>query len=243
MIPYSVNKKVIALLHADYEEPLFIKDWLSMHNIPYQEVRICKSEPFIDPESVLMLVIMGGPMNIYEYEQYPWLKEERDYIRKILSGNIPALGICLGAQLLADVSGGTVTRLNEPEFGWYTLSRAFTPTDLKHKELFPDSLTAFQWHQDTFSLPPGAIHLYASESCSNQGFLLNDSIIGLQFHPEMQDKSIIGFLDQVEKDTSISESSYPKSDIINKISIYREGNEFISGVVRYLLSKAGVSIG
>lgn len=243
MIRSSDNKKVIALMHADYEEPLFIKDWLSSHNVPYQEVRIYESEPLIDPEDVLMLVIMGGPMNIYEYEQFPWLREEKSYIQKILSQNIPALGICLGAQLLADVSGGRVTRLPKPELGWYTVSRAFNPSDPRLKELFPEFLTIFQWHQDTFSIPPGAIHLYSTESCINQGFLLGDSIIGLQFHPEMEDESILGFLDQVEKDTGISKSSFPKGDIINNITNYKEGNEFISKVMRYLLLQAGVTVG
>lgn len=243
MLQNPDNKKVIALLHADYEEPLFIKDWLLKNNVPYQEVRLFESEPFIDPENVLMLVIMGGPMNIYEYEQFPWLKEEKKYLKDIISRTIPVLGICLGAQLLADISGGAVTRLNKPEFGWYTLSRAFYPSDINHLTLFPESLTAFQWHQDTFSLPPGAIHLYSSESCNNQGFLLGDSIIGLQFHPEMEDTSILGFLDQVERDTGISDSSYPKSDILNRINIYKDGNEFITGVIRYLLLKAGVTVG
>lgn len=182
-------------------------------------------------------------MNIYEYEQYPWLKDEKEYIREILTRNIPALGICLGAQLLADVSGGIVTRLKEPELGWYTVSRSFNPSDIKYMELFPDSMTVFQWHQDTFSLPPGAIHLYASEFCSNQGFFLSDSIIGLQFHPEMEDKSILNFLDQVERDIGITDSGYPKNDIITRINSYKEGNEFISGVIRYLLLKARVIIG
>lgn len=225
----------VALQHAPYEQPCYISKWFDRHFIPVRDVNLWKGDNLPDVKEVSCLIIMGGPMNIYEHEKYPWLIEEKKFIRQVIDNDIPVLGICLGAQLISDVLGGTVTRLSNPEYGWVSVSRNDRATE-NHpfSSVIPPHLTVFQWHQDTFSIPPGSIPLFQSAACPNQGFAYNNTVMGLQFHPELDEDDIRMFLNLVEKDTGITHHEYPKEDIIQNISNYKEGNEFIDALLYYL---------
>ena len=107
---------------------------------------------------------------------------EKQFIRESVEGGKPFLGVCLGGQLLADVLGGKVVRNREREIGWWPVKFARRPGPFA---AFPETLAAFHWHGDTFSLPPGAEHLAASEACDEQAFLVGDRLVGLQFHIEV----------------------------------------------------------
>lgn len=116
------------------------------------------------------LVVLGGPMNVDEVEQYPHLDTEIKCIRQAMANNIPILGICLGAQLIAKANGAKVKKNIQKEIGWYDV----TPTEageldplIKH---FNGSEKIFQWHGDTFELPENAVHLASSKLCNNQAF-------------------------------------------------------------------------
>jgi len=227
------RRHVVALQHAAYEVPCYISKWFYQRSIPIVPVNLWKGDPFPDIQEVTFLVIMGGPMNIYEYDQYPWLLYEKKYIKKIIENGIPVLGICLGGQLIADVLGGTVTRLSKPEYGWVPITRC-VEAETVFNGMLPPQMMAFQWHQDTFSLPPGAVPLYRSATCPDQGFMYGESVIGLQFHPELEEKDIREFISSVEEDTAISEDEYPKNDILLNIFRYQEGNRFIELLLHHL---------
>ena len=125
-------------------------------------------------------------MNIYQHERHPWLVPEKALIRAALDGGKRALGICLGAQLLADVLGGAVTRNAESEIGWFpvTLTEAGRAVSLLAD--LPDSFTAFHWHGDTYALPQNAESLAFSEACAQQAFSVDRGrVLGLQFHLEV----------------------------------------------------------
>jgi GMP synthase-like glutamine amidotransferase len=138
-----------------------------------------------DPEGFDFLVIMGGPMNIYEHGAYPWLVAEKRFIRACIDAGKKALGICLGGQLIADVLGGTVAKAPFEELGWLEVELTEAGRELDVFAGFPKRFTTLQWHGDTFSIPPGAVHAAFSEATPNQAFCYDGArVIGLQFHLE-----------------------------------------------------------
>ncbi|NIP37506.1 MAG: amidotransferase [Candidatus Dadabacteria bacterium] len=131
------------------------------------------------------LIVLGGPMNVDETDEYPNLITEIDIIRQAVDEQKPVLGICLGSQLLAKALGAKVKKNKKLEIGWYDV----TPTNEgKEDDLlshFDGTEKIFQWHGDTFELPKGAVHLARSEYCANQAFKYGDNAYGFQFHLEV----------------------------------------------------------
>ncbi|OLN26066.1 GMP synthase [glutamine-hydrolyzing] [Desulfovibrio sp. DV] len=131
-----------------------------------------------------MLVVMGGPMGAYDEKEYPWLAGEKKAIEAAVAAGKAVCGVCLGAQLLSVVLGGSVSRNPEPEIGWFKVQ--MTPEGLAEPVFagFPESYYAFHWHGDTFAIPPGAVHAASSAACANQAFVYNRKVVGLQYHLE-----------------------------------------------------------
>lgn len=152
-----------------------------------------------DPSTWDLLVVMGGPMNIYEDHLFPWLVQEKAYLDRCIAQDRPILGVCLGAQLLADRLGGSVTRNAYSEIGW---SELFVDPLMRSKdalfEAFPETARVFQWHGDTFACPPGAQPVGRTTACENQGFVKGNAI-GLQFHLELDPDSLKGLIAAQDK--------------------------------------------
>ncbi len=172
--------------HAPFEDLGCIAPWLAARHANVTCTRLHEGGVPPPPEQYDWLIVMGGPMNVYEFQRYPWLKGERDAIRAALSAGKRVLGICLGAQLLADVLGGQVARNVHQEIGWFQVE--LTPAG-RAARAFAESqpqFQAFHWHGDTFAIPPGYDNLATSEACANQAFASRDArVVGLQFHPEI----------------------------------------------------------
>ena len=133
---------------------------------------------------------MGGPMNIYEHRNHPWLVTEKAAMAQAVADGKRVLGICLGAQLLADVLGGKVVQNPEVEIGWFPVR--FASGSLA---AFPEELAPLHWHGDTFTIPPGATALASSEACRNQAFAKGSRLVGLQFHLEVGTADVAAFVD------------------------------------------------
>ena len=144
------------------------------------------------------LVIMGGPMNIYEHRNHPWLVAEKGFIQTAASQGKRMLGICLGAQLIADALGGKVFQNPQIEIGWFPIRLSAAATKAALFADFPTELTPLHWHGDTFSLPPGAETLASSEGCQNQAFAVGGRIVGLQFHLEVGLRDVAAFTEADE---------------------------------------------
>ena len=145
------------------------------------------------PTAYDFLIVLGGPMNVYEVDLYPWLTPETAAIRAALDSGKPVLGLCLGAQLLSVALGGTVTRNAHREIGWWPVEKISGPSEATEHwaaEAFPELFTTFHWHGDTFSIPPNATALFRSEGCAHQGFAWGERAVGLQFHPEITPAAI-----------------------------------------------------
>lgn len=137
-----------------------------------------------------LLVVTGGPMGVHEEAKYPWLAAEKRFLEQAIKQDRSVLGICLGAQLLAQVLGARVYPNSCKEIGWFPVRWA--PEGAQHAlaESLPDPLQVFQWHGDTFDLPGGAIRLAESDACRNQAFAWGIKTLGLQFHLEVTRGSI-----------------------------------------------------
>ncbi len=143
-----------------------------------------------------MLAVMGGPMNVYEYHRYPWLRREKVFLERAVSASVPSLGVCLGAQLLADVLGAEITRNPQVEIGWHAVRVTAAARESALVGHLPAEFIAFHWHGDTFEMPPGATRLAESDACPNQAFDYGSCILGLQFHLEYSVESIETMLAQ-----------------------------------------------
>jgi GMP synthase (glutamine-hydrolysing) len=175
--------RVIVLQHAVGEGPGEIARWAEArgHTVSVRHLYAGDALPALDEFD--LLVVMGGEMNIYQDRDYPWLKPERRFIAAALQAGRRVIGICLGAQLIADALGSRVTQTPLWEIGWFPVE--FTPEARKHFPALPASATVLHWHGDTYELPRGALRLAANDACPEQGFVLAGKCLGLQFHLEM----------------------------------------------------------
>jgi GMP synthase (glutamine-hydrolysing) len=159
------------------------------------------------------LVVLGGPMSVNHADHHTHLTTEMKLIEQAMKRNVPVLGICLGAQLIAKTLGAKVYESSEKEIGWYDVS----PT----KQAKSDPLLApfggtekiFQWHGDTFEIPKGAVHLAASPLCLNQAFRYQTNVYGLQFHLEVDEPMIERWLNvpsNIKEIESLNEGIDPR---------------------------------
>lgn len=173
------------LQHADHEGLGCMEPWLRENGHRLRGTRLQAGEHLPSTDEFDWLIVMGGPMNIYEHDRHPWLIHEKSLIRDAIVKNKRILGICLGAQLLADVLGGRVTQNRYTEIGWFDVQLLTEASKYHHIGDFPTTFPAFHWHGDTYATPQGAIPLMKSDACANQAFAAGAHRLGLQFHLEV----------------------------------------------------------
>jgi GMP synthase-like glutamine amidotransferase len=209
--------KLHYLQHVPFEGLANIESWAKSQNWEISGTHLYRMDELPDPDGLDWLVVMGGPMNIYEEDKYPWLAAEKKFIREAVERNKIVLGICLGAQLLSDVLGGKVTRNKFKEIGWYpVIMRSEARTSMPFRG-FPDEFIALHWHGDTFSLPPGASMLAESKACVAQAFCYNGGrVLGLQFHLESSQTSIGALIENCSDELVDGEYIQKAEEIIGK---------------------------
>lgn len=182
--------------HVPFENPGSILPWADHNGFVVTCTRVFAEDTF-PPQGVFdWLVVMGGPMNIYEEALYPWLADEKRFIKDAIEGGKVVIGLCLGGQLIADVLGGKVTRNPKKEIGWFPVS--LTEMAKRHPlfSFFPEAPVVFQWHGDTFiTLPEEAELLATSAACAHQAFVYRSRVFGFQYHLENTKEIILGLID------------------------------------------------
>jgi GMP synthase (glutamine-hydrolysing) len=173
----------IAVRHVAFEDLGLIAGLLAERgfSVRYLEAGL----DVIDPAgfAAQLVVILGGPIGVYEDDQYPFLRDEIAAIRSRLTAGLPTLGICLGAQLMAKALGATVAPGPQKEIGWETLDLT---EEGRRSLLAPfNRVPVLHWHGDNFDLPAGAARLASTRPCPNQAFAIGRAILGLQFHLEV----------------------------------------------------------
>ena len=170
------------LQHVPFEGLGSIKDWLKSAGYEITSTLFYQSTKLPEIEEIDLLIVMGGPMSVNDENEYPWLADEKRFIKRVIEAGKATLGLCLGAQLIADTMGGKVFPNSVKEIGWFPVQAIPSNNTLFN---FPEETEVFHWHGETFSLPPEALQIAASEGCKNQAFQINNNVIGLQFHLEI----------------------------------------------------------
>lgn len=184
-------RKVLVFQHVAHKILGTLNPTLKEHGLRIRYVNF-ERDPDLDPtiEKYNGLIILGGHMGVYEADTYKHIKVEMKLIEEALNKNIPILGICLGAQMLAHVLGSEVRKSSDKEIGWYDIN--LTEAGQKDPILshFQKTEKIFQLHGDTFDVPKSATHLASSSLFPGQAFRFGDKVYGLQYHLEVDEAMI-----------------------------------------------------
>jgi GMP synthase-like glutamine amidotransferase len=183
--------RITLLQHVAFEGPGAIRDWAAARGHDLDTLRVDHSDSLGTRAVPQALVVMGGPMGVADENTYPWLTTEKRFVAESARSGAPVLGICLGAQLLADALGAAVRRNAHKEIGWHAIEWQEAARALSAFSHVPQASVVFHWHGDTFDLPNGALPVASSQACRQQGFTSRDGrLIGLQFHLEMRPEDV-----------------------------------------------------
>ena len=219
--------RIHSLEHEPFEGLANIEVWAKNRGHTISRTLLFNNEELPELNDFDWLVIMGGSMNIYEEERYPWLREEKNFIAEAIAGKKIVLGVCLGSQLIADVLGGKVSKNKYTEIGWFPVSLTKDAKNSHVFSKFPGRFTAFHWHGDTFKIPPGAVRIAESEACANQIFEYG-RVLGLQFHIEYSVESINLMLKNCEDEIVDEKYIQAADEIASHISNVREINKLLN---------------
>ncbi len=213
------------LQHVPFETPGIIEEIES-----YTLIKMYEDGHLPSIEEVSMLIILGGPMSVND--SIPWLEAEKIFIKEIIKAKKPILGICLGAQLIAEILGAKVYKNSKgKEVGFFQVKK-----DTNELDFLPSTLEVLHWHGDTFELPKESERLYSTDACTNQAFIYNSNVIGLQFHLEMTNNTL---LQLVEEDKDYIEGSIYEqtAETILNTSIPSENKKILAEIIEYLKNK------
>ncbi len=216
-----------------------METWFAAHQSQITYTRFYAGDFPPGIESYDWLVVMGGPMGVYDDATLPWLASEKAAIVAAVEAKKIVLGFCLGAQLLALVMGGKVTRNPNKEIGWHLIQKTEAADSIWIGRILPKLLLTFHWHGDTFALPPEAIPLATSEGCMQQGFVIGNRVVGLQFHPEATPSSIQALLGACAEDLTEGPFVQPKQALAGKREDFLANGQFLEKLLSGLEACAG----
>mgnify|MGYP005841837899 CR=1 FL=1 len=225
---------VLIIKHIDIEGPGLVEYYLKQGKIPYQILNLSPGVHLPKLEEITHIVLLGGPMNVYEEDRFPFLRDEDLFIKEAIQRGKAMLGICLGAQLIAKALGARVSKAPVKEIGWYDVSLTEIGSQDPLFSNFPKTFSVFQWHEDTFEIPKGGKLIATSSPVSHQAFRY-----GLQFHLEVTDEMIGEWVETYEEEFKGLQPSQPfsKTEIVTeteiKIETYtRRGMGFLTNFFR-----------
>jgi GMP synthase (glutamine-hydrolysing) len=223
--------KIHYLQHVPFEGLASIERWAKTRGHWLSVTKFYQNEPLPPVDEIDWLVVLGGPMNIYEEDRYPWLSREKRFIEQVISKEKVVLGICLGSQLIADVLGARVFRNRYKEIGWFPIE--FTPEaqTLPLFNFLPPRLTVFHWHGDTFELPQDAVWLARSEGCQNQAFLYKEKVLGLQFHLESTKESVEQLLNNCADELVEGRYIQKPDEMLSRETDFEKINQALQGIL------------
>ena len=217
-----MQQKILIFRHSPDCPAGTTTQFFSQTKIPYDIHYWHESDEVRDLHSYSGLVILGGPQNVDEEHRYPWLKTEKQLIKNFLELNRPVLGICLGAQLIAEILGADVRRHTHTEAGWKSIqlmpeASALIPTGIKE-------LSVFQWHAYRFLTPAGTKKFATNEITADQGYVYRDNVVCVQFHPESDQQ----WIEECSQDPT-----YPQGPFVDDAATLVENNFKIAPMTKW----------
>jgi GMP synthase-like glutamine amidotransferase len=184
------NMQIHILQHVPYEDAGIILDWAAEKGHHPAVNRLFAGDSLPPLQDIGWLVAMGGPMSVHDGAKFGWLSAEKQLIREAINAGIPVIGVCLGAQLAAEALGATVRKAPHREIGWFDIEKTEAAARHPWTRELPQTMPAFHWHGETFSLPDGAVPLFRSRVCETQGFVWENRVLALQCHLEISRQHI-----------------------------------------------------
>ena len=222
--------------HVAFEGLGSIEPWLKKAGYEITSTRFFEAPELPDLKKIDLLVVMGGPMSVNDEHKFQWLVAEKQFIRDAINKGKPVLGICLGAQLIANVLGARVYRNPVKEIGWFPIYGIATNDKFTFE--FPESIKVFHWHGETFDLPAGATRLVKSDACENQAFQFGPSVIGMQFHLETTPEAAQNLVSNCRDELIPARYIQTEKEILAANSErYKSVNDLMDNVLSFLLRK------
>ncbi len=216
-----------------------MRPWLERRGAAIHFTHLSKGELLPAQQGIDLVIAMGGPMSVNDEAQHPWLAAEKDWLAEAMQRDIPVLGVCLGAQLIANTLGAQVRPQGYREIGWFE-SQGLEPDP--ECFTFPSRFAAFHWHGETFDLPAGAVHLARSQACEHQAFQYGSRVIGLQFHLETTHATMKGLISrlghELEPGPWVQDAARMQAEPPDS---FHQIHELIGQVLSYLLREPAMS--
>ncbi|MFC1665053.1 type 1 glutamine amidotransferase [Pseudomonadota bacterium] len=222
------------LKHVPFEGLGCIEMFLLEKGHRITHTALYEAENYPDIIGIEWLIVMGGPMGIYDESEYPWLRSEKAYIKEAIAAGKIVLGICLGAQLIADVLGAKIYKNQCPEIGWFPITRSSAIDHTLFSTILPKQFDAFHWHGDTFDIPSGGQSLGKSEACQNQGFVLDNRIAGFQFHLETTPQSARALIDNCHGELDGSAYVQTETEMLADEQKFAQSNKLMRQIIECL---------
>jgi len=226
--------KIHTLQHVPFEGLGCIDQWITTkgHTVNYTKLYDNPQFPVLDEFD--WLIVMGGPMGVYDEAMYPWLKEEKEFIRRAIESGKTIVGICLGSQLIAEVLGAKVYPNKRKEIGWFDIQKTEFAKSQPLLEQIEEQFTVFHWHGDTFDLPAGSERLFSSAVCLNQAFLYKKKVLGLQFHFEVTSHTLKEMIENGMSELVEDKTIQSATKILEQTNYIDSNNQKMFQILDYL---------
>lgn len=224
--------------HVRFEGLGSIEGWLQQADYEISSTQFFDFEKLPEIEDIDLLVVMGGPMSVNDELEHPWLVKEKEFIRGVIGAGKPVLGICLGAQLIANAMGCDVFPNRVKEIGWFPVEAVTSGSSSIFR--FPQEIEVFHWHGETFNLPRGAVQIAKSKGCENQAFQIGKNVIGLQFHLETTSISVQEIVENCRDELVDGKYIQSETDILSATQErYSSINSLMWNMLEYLHASNG----
>ncbi|MDR1743426.1 MAG: type 1 glutamine amidotransferase [Dysgonamonadaceae bacterium] len=220
--------------HVPFEGLGYIGEWADANRHALLCTRFYENDKLPQLSGMDWLVVMGGPMGVYDEAEYPWLVGEKEFIRAAIEAGKTVIGICLGSQLIAEALGSKVYPNLKKEIGWFPVSLTEAAKNIPIFSKFPQSIDVLHWHGDTFDLPHGAVHLMKTDVCPNQAFLYGDRVLGLQFHLESTPETLNTMIENCRSELVPDDYVQTEKEILSKAGLCRNTNKRLADLLNSL---------
>jgi len=224
--------KIHYFQHVPFEGLGCIRDWIDSNEHKCTATRFYADDTLPQQlEQIDWLIVMGGPMSTYEMNRYPWMKREMRFIENAIAQGKVVVGICLGAQLIAQTLGAQVYPNADKEIGWFPIKLTEAGKQSALFGEFPEEFSVFHWHGDSFDLPSQAVRIAENEGCLNQAFVYGENVVGLQFHLDFTKRSVEQLLHHCKTDISVGPYIQSEDAMLSKETRFKEANNKMFGIL------------